>query len=224
MSALNIFISGDEAHIVTDGAAATFGVLALFANKSVVMSQLGLAIGFRGNMGILNRLRHALGKYSSQPAALAGLPGQLRKSFSLGAKVFPKLYGFDIAVIGHAGGRPFAKILSSVTRPGQPAFQWLDIPGIWASPPIDGNHLAEIRDTLSEGQIDAAAVALVDAQRTANVVSVGGFAEITTATADGFTTKLLARWPDQRGKKIDVSKGRLPINAKPPARGGGRRG
>lgn len=203
MSALNVFVLGDEAHIVTDGAVSSFGVLMRLTNKAVALPHLGLVIGLRGRMGMVNRLIFALGKYCSQAAALEGLPLQLRKEFGIATKLFPKFYGFDLGVVGLKDGKPFARLLSSVERPGQPAFSWLDIHGLWASPPISDEQLRAIGAALPHA-FDAAAITLVDAQRESKIVGVGSFVQATTVNADGITTRLLKTYPDQLFKRMDT--------------------
>ena len=203
MSALNLFVKGDEAHIVTDTAISTVGVLMLFSNKTFILPDLGIAVGFRGRFGLSNRIRYEFGLHGDPIEALDSLPRQLRQNFGLLAKLFPKFYGFDIGIAGHADGRPFARLLSSIERPAQPAFRWTDIGGLWASPPIEHSALREIGYSLMVDQ-DAAAVTLVDAQRKGRAVSIGGSVQITTVSPNLISTRMLKRYPDTRGRKIDT--------------------
>lgn len=210
MSALNVIVRNDGAHLITDAAGSMAGRLMALTPKTFIFPHLGVAAGFRGHIGVMRSLSFLFGQYPSREAMVRGLPHDFRRQYRLRRRLLPSVFDFDLGIIGF-DGRPFGWLFSSVDRPGFPSFR-LNEATSYFSPEAGAEAMMRARDLMSD-DVDEAALAVLDGQRHAEDVVVGGYAQITSADADGFNTRLLARWPDERGKVVDRSAGR--VAAKP---------
>lgn len=209
MSALTIIVTPDAASIVTDSAAAVAGRLISIVPKSAIFTHLGIAAGFRGHTAVCKVLAFHMGQYADREEMLSRMPADFRKLFRKRRKILPSMFDFDIGIVGHDGREPFGYLFSSVDRPEQPAFTMNRVNCLFYSPVSRPEAAGEALAVLDD--LNAAALVLLDDQRANETVVVGGHAEITTADADGFSTRLLARWPDRRLKPVDRSAARLAI-------------
>lgn len=210
MSALNVLVERDGAHLLTDAAVYdAAGVVRLIGSKVVVSDQLGVAIGFSGRAHpsrIVAELE-ALGPSSGAellnvlPALTAGVKRSNEADDGL-ADVQLVMIAFDHT---QRRGRAF---LCSTSR-------------AWMGSDFPVNQAVEI-DQLIVPQVDVRAVAggaplravphgrhLLEAQRRTpfDVAGgrqwcVGGFGERTSVTARGVERVELVRWPDVVGRKV----------------------
>ncbi|OKP81168.1 hypothetical protein BTE77_02325 [Ensifer adhaerens] len=207
MSALNVIVRCDAAHLITDAAGCVAGRLLALTPKTFLYPHLGIAAGFRGHIGVMRSLSFLLGQYPDRVAMVRGLPHDFRREYRFRRKLLPSVFDFDIGIIGF-DGRPFGWLFSSVDRPGFPAFR-LNEATAYFSPTAGDEATERAADLISEDNVDEAALAVLDGQRLAQDVVVGGYAQITSVDEDGINTRLLCRWSDERGKVVDRSTGRV---------------
>lgn len=209
MSALNVFVIDDHAHLVTDGAGFARGRLIALTPKAHPLPHLGIAVAFRGQIAITNQVKFYVQNFVTFDALMADAPAQLkrlhRRRRKMLGKLLPGMFNYDMAVAGFADGRPFAWLFSTVDRPDAPAFTWTPVPFLLSMPQIDHGTLRRLADGLPH-DFDGAAAAIMDEQRRTGDTLVGGYAQVTSVGREGITTRLLKRYPDHRWQIIDRSK------------------
>jgi hypothetical protein len=209
MSAINVIFHPTLIHVVTDGAAVFRHRLAHLQAKVLPVPHLGVVVSCRGQRPVANRLLFQTSMYRSVADMRSSLPGDLRRSFGVVARLLPSLFRFDLIVAGYDGGEPFAFLVSNVGHPGTAPYEILEIETTLATPMIDEQILADAdarsrRDQAGSFEnLDAAARAIVDAQRSSGVV--GGFVQITSVGARGIFTRIVKRYADEVGKALEAS-------------------
>lgn len=206
MSALNVIVRHDGAHLITDAAGSAKGRMLALTQKAFLYPHLGVAAGFRGHIGVMRSLSFLLGQYPNREAMVRGLPHDFERQYRLRRKLLPGVFNFDLGIVGFDGA-PFGWLFSSVDRPHHPAFKLNDVTTFF-SPKAGDEAMRQAAEVISD-DVDEAALAILDGQRRATDVVVGGYAQITSVDEDGFNTRLLARWSDERGKVVDRSAGRV---------------
>jgi len=213
MTAINAFIRGREVHVLTDAAyLEATGRLVFIGSKIGLLPHVNAVCVTRGEGEIEGAFRAMLGTaFTSFDALTSGFRQAVQK-----------------VIDGHDAGRgyaPFEVMAAGISEfSGKPdiraAFRG-DTPEpvqfysgkLWASP-FDGVSAA-LKAKGIDLQSDAFdpvmnGVELLEAQR-ARVIQpagfppchiVGGFAQLTTVSAAGITTRVLKRWPDQVGQRI----------------------
>lgn len=216
MSALNVFVIGDQVHLVTDGAGFAGGRLIALTPKAHPLPHLGVAVGFRGHIAITNQIRFHVQNFATFDALMSDAPAELKRLHGrrrkLLRKLLPGMFDYDMAVAGFADGRPFACLFSTVERPDLPAFTWAPVPFLLCLPQIDHSTLRHLADGLSH-DFDESAAAIMDEQRRTGDTLVGGYAQVTSVGRQGITTRLLKRYPDHRWQIIDRAKTRAGSDA-----------
>ncbi|MDF8353218.1 hypothetical protein [Ensifer adhaerens] len=202
MTALNVFVTESAAHIITDGAGCAGTRLLTYAPKTLALPHLSCAAGFRGNLGVIQQLRFQLSLYASYNEMALHLPADLRRRWKWRCRILPRIFNFDLAIAAFHQGKPSAFLLSSVERPGAPAFEPLAIEYFWGAPQIEADHLRQYAAAMS-GNLDGPAFSLLDEQRRNGDVVIGGYGQITSIGPRGIDTRLLGRWNDKRGESID---------------------
>ena len=204
MTALNVLVTESSAHIITDGAGCAGTRLITYAPKTVALPHLSCAAGFRGNLGVIQQLRFQLGLYASYDDMVLNIAADLRRRWKWRCWLVPNLFHFDLVIAAFHQGKASAFMVSSVERPGAPAFEPLAIKYFWGAPQVEADRLRQFVAAM-EGNLDAAAFSLLDEQRRKGAVVVGGYGQITSAGPRGIETRLLGHWDDRRGKAIERS-------------------
>lgn len=210
MSALNIYLDGRAAHIVTDAAAAGGGVLFGLVNKTVILPHMGVALSFRGKVGGFDALKFALSNFDDHNALLEGLPKLLKGFYRIRRKLMPKAFTLEVGVVGYADGRPFAYVIATCDRPDAPAYTLLKVPFLWSSPIIDVDELQRQAEVMPH-DLDGAMTSILGKQRKSLDCYVGGYGQITTVNAKGIHTRLLCKWPDKIARRIDRNASAVPV-------------
>ena len=124
----------------------------------------------------------------------------------------PSALKFDIALVGwHQKRGPTGIFISSIDRPGAPAFRAVDV-NEFITPSTD-ELFKQVSPTFlrSDFDVERDMVAIAEQQRLIKEPygprkiqssRVGGFLQLTTVTQDGISSKVIHRWPDKIGKRI----------------------
>ncbi len=215
MTALNAFVRGREAHILTDAAYLdTQGRLIFIGSKVRMLPHLNAVCVIRGE--------------SELDGAFTAMFGTAFTSFDALAKDFRT--AIDNVLSSHDKGRPYAPV--DVVVAGVSEFSRK--PELWTASrgtPPEPVRYSRDRAYISPALGDAAAATLeaqdldpfsdefdpvmdgadlLEAQRVQVIQPagfppchiVGGFVQLTTISADGISTRVLRRWPDQVGQRI----------------------
>ncbi|MBM3091134.1 hypothetical protein GFB56_09925, partial [Ensifer sp. T173] len=130
MSAVQIFLSGDRAHIVTDGATEPRGLTV----KAIPIPHLGIVIAMRGTSGGSSRIQWLASRFPSVERLRRELPTQLRNSFGLLHKFGLELGKFDLYVAGVEHGKAFAFFISSQAHRESTPFEINEITSVSIAP------------------------------------------------------------------------------------------
>lgn len=210
MSALNLFVGGDAAHLVTDGALYELdGVIGAIASKVVRSDALCTCIGYSGRtnpVAIADALRARAP--TSQAEFLSILPAVAADLRQLNAAGRPQDEADEVndlqlvvAMFDRAASRPRGFMVSTA-----PAWMGVSFPVL---------QLVEVRQIVVPA-IDwtppfshERALGLLEAQRrspfrlpTGDQLCVGGFGELHTVSVAGVHREELVRWPDVVGRSV----------------------
>ncbi|WP_428414506.1 hypothetical protein [Pararhizobium sp.] len=202
MSALLLFLSGNEAFVATDAAAAVGTRLVSLTPKIHVLPHLHVAMGVRGHFGALRHVIHLVQNLASPEDLQTVLPAKLKETYGFRVKWFPKLWGFDLGFAGYDKTGPYVELISSVSREDHPAFEFRRFEVIWVSPNVPMDLLRSSYDQ-ADRDPDGAAIAIMDAQRSGGGAVIGGYGQITSVGRKNITTRLLKPYPDKILQPID---------------------
>ncbi|PTE07393.1 hypothetical protein [Mesorhizobium helmanticense] len=196
MTAINILKLADSVHLLTDGrvgAGLAFGTVA----KVMPLPHLTAAVATRGParlLGLMSLMLCAEGTSDfddlvgelSRLQWICGQQGEPWQVETLAAE-------FDVVVAGIGSKGPAAYMVSNHGKNGlgEP-WEVFDIPQVLATPPVSQSLFDEVfgaDDPLAEMP------RLVDAQRVHP--SIGGFAQLTSITADGISTRIVRDYRNQ---------------------------
>lgn len=211
MTAVNVLLGAGEAHIVTDGAGTTLVNVAGSAKRALVLTypkvlpcpHLGLALVFRGRVGLQSSVLFRAARSRTVEDLHDKFPQELRRSYWLRAKLLPLFYGFDLVVAGVRGGKGFAFIVSSVPTYGLEPFTAVEISNGLCSPKLSDDALADGWQTPGRDRmraLDDTASRILEDQRSSGIV--GAFGQITSVNQFGIYTRIIKRWPDAFGKPL----------------------
>lgn len=216
MSALNMIVQGQHAHLLTDRAVYDRnGIVVGIGHKVVRVEVLPLALAI---VGVFNVDQVASAVETSCPTTslcpedwVARLPAVVRWIREENLTRWPEIEGtadgeITLAAIyySHRLGRARGVMVSS-GDPSLPAYEvvglsCIAIPAIEIEPGIPDPSRAQF-DPRRDG------VALVEAQRQGarmdGMVTVGGGVDLTTVGPEGLTLETLHTWPDEIGRRID---------------------
>lgn len=214
MTAMNIFIRQDAAHILTDGAFYDLdGIVHQITTKVAIADDLRMAMACSGRVQV-EQLCDGFTKREmfSQERALALLPDVMREIREANRASNPELEiheGNDlqifVALFSEERQRPEAYYCSTNQAYFGPDYRPYTVRDVvqLSSPPVDLPFNNPWRDGL----------AIMEAQRrmplseTEDLYFVGGFAELVTVTSEGVSCVKLKEWPDIVGEKISVQRG-----------------
>lgn len=219
MSAINSVIKRNSVHLITDAASYDAeGLLIATVPKVALLPHLNAAVACRGPRvsvplfaDILSAAASTYDKLKAKaPAFVRDLQPMLQASFaycSLGVE-------FDIVVAGISKSiGPDAWLLCSHTRYGVEPFSTVQLAELTTLPgdlDIRARFIDRVPHDVEAFDPERDGLAVLEAQRAAPInhagdqcfVGVGGFAQLTTITREGITTKVIHHWPDEVGQPI----------------------
>lgn len=218
MTAVNVLIHENAAHLLTDGAGYDIeGTLLSPTTKVQMLPHLNAAVAGRGAAALPAIYAQALGSVSDSFDEAKGKAVQCLREVSPLFGLHPT-DGLEVVVAGISEARgPEAYAIFSHDRYGIEPYTIADFDMLGMTP---GECVSEFLASLPNGaetdpnDIDPAVdgLRLLEMQRGTKVDSqignasvVGCFAQLTTITRDGISTRILKRWDDVRGQKIGTA-------------------
>lgn len=221
MTALNVVIGTDSAHLISDGAAIdpASGRLAHLIGKVTAHPHLAAAVGVRGSRMLASGINDAIASGASSYDELRStIVPMLRQHLAPIAPIWEKQFGpnimsAEIVAVGWSesvGPHAFVVATHSANADfGLPAWRVVELPGAYFSPSNEqlANEFAEVQTDFN----DSAAVKLVEQQRSIRAqtpgtlskrCTVGGFVQITTVRESSVEARIVKRWPDEIGSII----------------------
>ncbi|RWC17053.1 MAG: hypothetical protein EOS51_18155 [Mesorhizobium sp.] len=193
MTAINVLKLADSVHVLSDGRAGD-GFAHSLVPKAMPIPHLNAVVATRGPARLLGLMTLMLCTKSIAFDDLRGELGQLKwicEQQSEPWQIETLAAGFDVVVAGIGSKGPAAYLISNHGLHGLKPWHVFDIPYCLATPVVDQGLLEAVcwaDDPLAEFP------RLVDAQRAEP--SVGGFAQLTSITAEGISTKLVRDYRD----------------------------
>lgn len=221
MTALNVVIGTDSAHLISDGAAIdpASGRLAHLIGKVTAHPHLAAAVGVRGSRMLASGINDAIASGASSYDELRStIVPMLRQHLAPIAPIWEKQFGpnimnAEIVVVGWSesvGPHAFVVATHSANADfGLPAWRVVELPGAYFSPSTESlaTEFARIQMDFN----DDTAAALVERQRSLKVTIpgtrgdrhvVGGFVQVTTIRESGIESRIVKRWDDHIGSII----------------------
>jgi len=220
MSAVNTIVQSNAVHIVTDGAAYYLDrTFQFYANKIVPLPHLRCAVAVRGPALAVPFLSSVLSHAETYDALKEAAPEALQTAAEMYSPIFSACCtgaDFEVVVGGFTNdGRPDAYLVASHRRYGIEPWTVAPIDGLVCLPNDEKLHakivaslpasatpddLDPVRDGLTILELQRSnPAAAVDGD---DLCAIGGFAQLTSVTADGISTRVIHRWPDRVGSKI----------------------
>ncbi|GJE46194.1 hypothetical protein [Methylobacterium soli] len=238
MTAINAIALGARGRLITDTAAYDrHGVVTAFVNKTVVVPHLGMVFATRGALATRRTLSEELEAFASFDAVIAEGGEVLREAYQAGAFAFAGAWedNFDLIMVGWSPSRRQAEAytLSSLSHGGSTPFAFRQLSLILA-PDLDDSAMRRIGlkvgrsfDTSRPAHTLLEAIELQrrtpgpvgsgSAAETAYVV--GGAAVLTEVSEAGIAQRIVKRWPDEVGRRIEPEgAGPLPQRSPPQLR------
>jgi len=211
MSAINVLIQTDRAHLYTDAAIyQPDGELVGIGPKVRMMPHINAAMAMRGAFLGLAPIAEELSAAPSFDALRAGIIDCLKKCAASYAHLLDQCSAgpdFEVVIAGISETTgPSAYLVASHSRYGDP-WSIVDLSGLSLTPASDVVHQSvfAIADGRDADQLDPVAdgLAIMEVQRAERSGAyVGGFAQLTTIDADGVHSRIIHRWPDRLGEKV----------------------
>jgi hypothetical protein len=183
------------------------------------MPHLSCAVAFRGPQSVRPILGELIGLAAPSFAELkAIIVSLLREASHAYAPLFESCSAgpdFEVVVAGWSTEGPAAYMVASHDHYGTP-WHIIELSGLCITPAdetINERMLATLPADCSADDIDPAVhgLAILEIQRAhlienngidGKFCAVGGFAQLTTVTADAVTSRIIRRWPDITGKRL----------------------
>lgn len=221
MTAINIVLRGDTAHVLSDGAGyTTDGAIVSFQQKVFPLATLNAAFAIRGStwvwaplLGFINEL------HDTFDDLVGGLPETWARCRAAQSDFAGQQWDepHEVLVVGISEARGLAEAYVLVNTPAHglpvatmiPLAEGLVIPGepSW----IEGLAARGLDPTDEAFDMEVDGLRLLEEQRARAWpilidgpprYAVGGFAQLTTVRRGEFSSRILRRWPDQIGEKI----------------------
>lgn len=219
MSAVNVLVQSNAVHLLTDAAIyQPDGMLSGLTQKVRSMPHLNCAAAMRGGyLGLAPIMEEISAAGTSFDSLKANMPALLRGCAAQYLHLLDRCAAgpeFEVVIAGISEtDGPSAYVVPSHDRYGEP-WTVTDLAGLVALP-CDEHLLAEVQriaDGRSADDLDPIkdGLAIFDAQRAhphlsnGDVCFVGGYAQLTTVTADGIASRIIRRWPDPVGKVLSA--------------------
>lgn len=221
MTAINVILSSDSAHMITDGAITDdSGSVLMIGPKVYSFPHIGAAISIRGAKGIavmiaeglsLSGKKYDFSSYDKLKATIRPFLSEFLSSADAGKLdgMFPAEWReLDIVVAGWSDAQKRADAFFIVTHnqhPVVPTMKVIDT-GAHLIAPTHPALMADIEPRISaiiageacDSCLDEFAADLIERQRQLEP-NVGGFAQVTTVTRSAITSRIVARFPDKIG-------------------------
>jgi hypothetical protein len=224
MSAINVIQQTRQVHVLTDGAAYhPDGRLIMVGPKISIVPHLACAISFRGPKSARPVLTEVMANAASTYDGLKMCIGELLRDC---AQIYGPLFDecrlgpdFEVIVSGWSEARgPEAYLLPTHNRYGGGSFEAMPLEGVTCLPNDETTHpeIVKVLAGLEADDVDPErhGLAVMEIQRahpfahegfSEGFCGVGGFAQLTTVTADGISTRIVRRWPDVVGERFGSS-------------------
>jgi hypothetical protein len=225
MTAINVIQRPHAIHMLTDAASyMPDGTLGMVGQKAHPVAHLSAVFSSRGPQLFMPLMSEAVfSAFSSFDEMIDGLVERVRTAVSAIAPTLALCAhgpNFDLVIAGWstARRRPETYVLTDHANYGFPAWTLKPFGALLITPwtaDLDGRlkltraELAGKLDPVKDG------LRILEAQRfvkeiqrneTEPAYGVGGFAQLTTVTAENITTRILKRWPDPIGEKLDPTR------------------
>lgn len=233
MTAINVIIGDDAAHVITDGAAVDpNGLLMMLASKVHIYPHIKSVVAMRGMKALTPSFADSISSFGrSYDEIKKSIGTNLRQLVDRGGSTLTKMCGpfaiqFDAVVTGWSDvvNKPEAFVITThsehpeIETPYEP----IAIAGYVIAPTsrelideFDPAIRAYANDAVEPGSGDKKltqiARNIIGRQRDLCVPMfgceesqriVGGFAQLTTVTRDGISSRILARYDDMIGEKL----------------------
>lgn len=218
MSAIITLVQSDRVHLLTDGAAyQPDGTVTHFTQKVRSVPHLQLAFAMRGaaiGFGpIAEEIQAAATSFDWLRSVIVPLLKTCSESYVHLLQQCEAGTDFEIVVAGMSEtAGPSAYLVASHSRYGEP---WMvhDLPGLTALP-CDEEILRGIQAVVLPGaspdDLDPAreGLTIMEIQRkkpnldNGDYCVVAGFAQLSSVSAEGISSRIIHRWPDVVGRKL----------------------
>lgn len=222
MTAINTVLKRDSVHLLTDAASYDIaGNLVTAAPKVALLPHLNAAVACRGPHIALPLIADLLGAAASTyddlkakaPAFICALLPIFEASFA--QCQFGSDFDIVVAGISEMAG-PDAYLICSHDRYGAAPFSTVQLSGLSllpGDPAIHERVLATVLSDVEQFDVERDGLAVLEAQRAHAVehaggrwlTGVGGFAQVTSITRDGISTRVIHRWADEVGQPIGAA-------------------
>jgi hypothetical protein len=237
MTAINVIRQGDGVHIISDGAFCDAnGILCEIVPNTWLLPHLPAAVAIHGSPHLMPFLMYRLSRECHSldeiAARIANIAIDVHISFPMTHGTLD--YGnikpeFDLIIAGWSAQdrRPKSLLVTCPDRTKSRNFQtgWkvLELSDMLIAPPITEQVVSSIGwkvpDSAEAFRADVDGLKLLQAQRllrgpmnprsstVTHGFMVGGFVQLTSISEHGVNTRILHRWPDEIGRRIDPHKG-----------------
>ena len=222
MTAINIIVSGDVAHVLSDGAfCSSDGIVRQIAPKVSLLPHIPAVVGILGNsvmlQGVTSEIQITCPNFEAIVQKLEPTARVMHDRTAGYVSSAGLATHFEIMVVGWSEVRQSFEIYTLHNRENEEG-AWVvrqsDDPGgrITPAPPIELLNAQgwDLQD-FSQFDPEVHGILLLSAQRTMKNVQttdgvprrfVGGFAQLTTLERDRITSRILKRWNDTVGAEI----------------------
>lgn len=200
MTAINVFLRPDGAHVMTDGASVSTecGRLKAIMRKAIAIPHLSAIVALRGPSLLVGTLalqiEHSRHSFDD---AVEHFADDVRSMVD--GRAGCGAHDVEAILVGwHAGAmEPSAYVVFTQGSDELPAYVALGLRGL-VSPGVDGFEGSDMAgfDFRRRG------VEMMAAQRRAHPGHIGGVCQLTSVYRDRAETRTLARWPDVIGEKL----------------------
>ncbi|MCK1401967.1 hypothetical protein IVB45_17810 [Bradyrhizobium sp. 4] len=232
MTAINIIVKADCAHVFTDGAFySSAGILTHVGQKCFTLPTMDSALVIRGRCDVMPLLINEIDKRCSDfDSVVEEVASALQAVTTMAAVVMPEVLhagafdpAFELWLIGYSTSRRAFETYILPTHDyhaGLIAWQVGKVEGSICAPAptADAARAAGLTEQVGLDAFDPAVDGLklleiqrlvpsaFDMRHPAKVgCIVGGLAQLTTITREGIFTKVLKRWPDRVGQRIGIA-------------------
>jgi hypothetical protein len=224
MTALNVIVRPQQVYILTDGAGVQpDGVLSGFVVKAHPLAHLNAAMAFRGNTVLTAGLLGVVSSCESFDALVAGVGAKLRAGLGTRMDGVPAaerhLLEFELVVAGWSEARQAMEChyLTNADPYGTGIALWQMHPRPHGMISPAGDELEErfaaagvnpdrMVDPVEDGlplMREQRAYKAPLAPGAPPIHHIGGFCQLTTVRRHDVTVRILERWPDRIGRKIE---------------------
>lgn len=233
MTAINVIRQASAVHVLSDGVFCDpDGVVCEIGPNAFELPHLPAVLAIRGPTHFMPFLVHRLARECRcfddliRRVVAAALEVYASFPMTLGTVGFGAVEpGFELVVAGWSTKRnkPESYLVAGVEpefRQGRKRKAWelLELPEVLIAPRIGDAQIGSIRWTVPESaetfQPEVDGLKLLEAQRRLRGASdghpqrglahrIGGFIQLATISPDGIVSRILQRWPDEVGRKIE---------------------